>query len=116
MSLAVAARSSSQSLAHGTRHLVRIEAPLGVEAHVGRGLESRDESSLAVAGMGVVMGLVGALVAARSIEALLFGVAPFDPPTFIAIPFLLIVVALLASYLPARRAARIDPVRCLRSE
>jgi predicted permease len=73
-------------------------------------------SSLAVAAIGVVIGVAGALVAARSIEALLFGVAPVDPPTFIAIPLLLIVVALLASYLPARRAARIDPVRCLRSE
>ena len=50
MSLAVAARSSGQSLTHGARHLVRIEAPLGVEAHIGRGLEGGDEGGLAVAG------------------------------------------------------------------
>lgn len=74
------------------------------------------KSSLAVAVIGVGIGLVGALLAARSLEALLFGVAPIDPPTFVAIPLVLVAVALAASYLPARRAARIDPARCLRSE
>ena len=60
--------------------------------------------------------MAGAFVAARFIEALLFGIAPIDPPTFVAIPALLFLVALAASYVPARRAARIDPVICLRSE
>ncbi len=73
-------------------------------------------SSLAVTLTGVVLGLAGALVLARFIETLLFGVAPVDPLTFGAIPLLLILVALAAASLPARRAARIDPAVCLRSE
>ena len=65
---------------------------------------------------GVVIGVAGAMLAAGFMRSLLFGVEPLDPVTFSAIPALLTLVALAASYLPARRAARIDPVVCLRSE
>jgi predicted permease len=89
---------------------------LALGATPGRVRQLIVKTSLAVAMTGVGIGLIGALLLARFIEALLFGVAPFDPLTFAIIPLVLIVVALAASYLPARRAARIDPVVCLRSE
>lgn len=63
--------------------------------------------------IGVIVGLAGAFVLTRVIGNLLYGVTATDPATFVAIPFLLLVVALLACYLPARRAARLDPTRAL---
>jgi ABC-type antimicrobial peptide transport system permease subunit len=68
------------------------------------------------AGVGVVIGLIGAFLLSGSMSALLFQVQPRDPPVYTAVPLVLIVVALLASYLPARRAARIDPLIALRDE
>jgi ABC-type antimicrobial peptide transport system permease subunit len=71
---------------------------------------------MTLAGLGVGAGLVGAFVLTRFMQSLLFGIAPTDAVTFAAIPLLLVSVALLASYLPARRAARIDPMVSLRCE
>jgi putative ABC transport system permease protein len=65
-------------------------------------------------GIGVVLGLVGAALLSRFITALLFNVRPTDPTVYAAVSFVLIAVALLASYLPARRASRIDPLDALR--
>jgi putative ABC transport system permease protein len=65
---------------------------------------------------GVAFGLAGAYVFARMMQSLLFGVGTTDALTFTAIPLLLSVVALLASYIPARRAARIDPMISLRCQ
>lgn len=65
---------------------------------------------------GVAAGLAGAFVLTRFMQSLLFGVSAADPLTFGGIAAALTVVALAASYLPARRAARIDPVISLRSE
>ena len=67
-------------------------------------------------GIGVVLGLVGAALLSRSMTTLLFNVRPTDPTVYAAVSFVLIGVALLASYLPARRAARIDPLIALRDE
>ena len=67
-------------------------------------------------GIGVVLGLIGAAVLSRSMTTLLFNVRPTDPAVYGAVSFVLIAVALLASYLPARRAARIDPLVALRNE
>jgi len=71
---------------------------------------------LKLAGAGIVLGLIGAMVLTRLLRSLLFGVGPADPLTFVAVPLLLVFVALLACWLPARRAANVDPMEALRSE
>ena len=71
---------------------------------------------MGIAAVGVCAGLMGALALTRFMRNLLFGVAPLDPVTFVAVAVLLTAVALAASYLPARRAARIDPMVSLLSE
>ncbi len=75
---------------------------------VGRGLR--------LAGGGLALGIVGALAAGRVMTSFLFGVEPTDPLTFTVTSGLLLATALLASYVPARRATRIDPMCTLRSD
>jgi putative ABC transport system permease protein len=65
---------------------------------------------------GAAVGLLVAVLATRSLEALLYGISPTDPLTFAAVPALFLVVAVLASYGPALRATRTDPVKALRAE
>ena len=69
-----------------------------------------------MAAIGVFLGLSAAFALTRLISGLLYGVAPYDPVTFLAVSLLLMLVALLACYIPARRALRIDPATALRSE
>jgi putative ABC transport system permease protein len=66
--------------------------------------------------VGAVLGLVASLVLTRVMASLLYGVGAGDPLTFVAVPLLLSAVALIACYLPARRAAKIDPLIALRQE
>jgi putative ABC transport system permease protein len=73
-------------------------------------------SGLGLAAGGMVVGLIGAVLAARLVAGLLFGIHPMDPLSFVVIPALLLAVALAACYVPARRAARIDPLDALRQE
>lgn len=67
-------------------------------------------------GIGVALGLIGAFLLSSSMTSLLFNVKPTDPTVYAAVSFVLIAVTGLASYLPARRAARIDPLTALRDE
>jgi predicted permease len=69
-----------------------------------------------VALVGVVIGGIVALVLTRYIKSLLFGVEPLDVPSFAAVSAVMVAVALLASYIPARRASRVDPATALRAE
>jgi predicted permease len=74
------------------------------------------KQSLLLAVAGSVAGLAGAVVSASLLRRFLFEVRPFDPLTFCAVPILMICLALLAAWIPARRAASIDPMQALRAE
>jgi putative ABC transport system permease protein len=71
---------------------------------------------LRVTGVGVLVGNMGSLLLTRFIRSLLYGVTPTDPATFAGVLLLLAGVALVASFLPARRATRVDPIVALRYE
>ena len=89
---------------------------MAVGAQVGdvRRLVLTEAGALALAGTGLGIGC--AMVATRWLQALLFETSPLDPAVFLAVPLLLIGICLLASWSPARRAARINPMAGLRAE
>jgi putative ABC transport system permease protein len=104
-------------MAQATRRRTReigIRVALGAGAGEVRAMVLRQ--GMGMVGVGVVVGLVGAFLGARLLGALLYQVAPTDPVTFLVVPLLLGFVALLACWVPARRATRVDPVGALRAE
>jgi ABC-type antimicrobial peptide transport system permease subunit len=71
---------------------------------------------LALSAVGAVVGVVAAMALARLMSSLLFGIGPMDPAAYVAALVVIILAAALASYVPARRAATIDPIETLRAE
>jgi ABC-type antimicrobial peptide transport system permease subunit len=89
---------------------------------VALGARSRDivrtvlGTSVAVAVVGIVIGAVSSIFAGRLLESLLFGIKPYDPRVLGAVALLLVGLSTVANWIPARRAARADPLAALRSE
>jgi putative ABC transport system permease protein len=93
---------------------IGIRIALGADARrVTRMVVAEGARLVAVA---VTIGLVGAFAATRWLRSQLFGVEPHDAPTFVGVTVLLAGVAILACYVPARRASRVDPMEALRTD
>ena len=95
-------------------HEIGIRLALGAQSRNILRMVLRQGLGLAIAGAAV--GLVGALIVSHLMAGLLYSVRPTDPVTFAGVALLLIGVALLACYMPARRAIRVDPLVALRHE
>jgi len=95
-------------------HEIGIRIALGAERNSILQMVLRQGLALAIAG--ATVGLVDALIVSHLMAGLLYGVRPTDPLTFTGVTILLIGVALLACYLPARRTLRVDPLIALRHE
>ena len=93
---------------------IGVRMALGAQADQVRRMVIRQGLVLAVIGAGI--GLVGALALSRLISSLLYGIAPYDPLTLGGVTATLLLVAAFASWLPAMRAARIDPIEALRAD
>jgi putative ABC transport system permease protein len=96
------------------RHEIGVRMALGARPGIIFGLVLR--LIVILVGGGVVLGSLAALGVTRFLSSLLVGVAPWDPVTYASVDALLILVALVACYLPARRATRVDPSTALRYE
>jgi putative ABC transport system permease protein len=103
----------SYSVAQRTNE-IGIRMALGAQARDVLGLIVKD--GVKIVGVGLLLGIGGALALTRLMESLLFGVTTRDPLTFVAIGGLLSLVAMLACYIPAWRATRVDPLEALRCE
>jgi putative ABC transport system permease protein len=93
-------------------HELGVRMALGASGHTVQWMVVRQGLVLAVAG--VVVGMVVSLAAARTLRSMMFGITAHDPITFAVVGALLAIVAIVASYVPARRATRIDPLVALR--
>jgi len=79
-------------------------------------LRSVFSQGLRLVGIGVVLGVTAGAAVSRVLRAMLFGLSPFDPIAYMSVSLFLVAVALLACYLPARRATKVDPLTALRHE
>ncbi|HEX2463662.1 MAG TPA: ABC transporter permease [Thermoanaerobaculia bacterium] len=95
-------------------HEIGVRVALGADAMQVRQMVVREGMRLALAG--VAIGIAAAFALARSIAGFLYGVGAWDPVAFTVVPLVLIAVALIAVWLPARRASRVDPIVALRYE
>jgi putative ABC transport system permease protein len=93
---------------------IGVRVALGADANAIAGLVVGNGVRLTA--LGVCFGVAGALATSRSLDSMLYGVTPSDPVSFAAIPSLLGAIALIASYVPMRRALHVDPVEAMRSE
>jgi ABC-type antimicrobial peptide transport system permease subunit len=93
---------------------IGIRMALGAQPGDLRGMVVSEALRMGIAGLAI--GLAGALAASRLLGTMLFNVSPSDPVTFAAVGGLLLGVVLVAAYLPARRATRVDPMVALRAE
>jgi predicted permease len=103
----------SYSVSQRTRE-IGIRMALGAQPHQVAAPVLREAVRLAL--MGMAIGLLGAFLAARALSRFLFGVGSADPLTFAAVSLLLLAVAFVASYIPSRRAMRVDPIVALRTD
>jgi putative ABC transport system permease protein len=95
-------------------HEIGIRMALGARTENVRRLAMRHGLSPAFIGLG--LGVIGALAGTRLAASMLYGIRPRDPLTFVGVVALLVLVALGASWLPARRATRVDPITALRAD
>jgi len=103
----------SHLVTQGT-HDIGVRMALGAERS--RILTMVLRQGMELTGAGIVLGLVGAALLTRVMASLLFGVSTTDITTFFTVPLVLVATAALASYIPARRATRVNPVTALRDE
>jgi predicted permease len=96
------------------RNEIGIRMALGAQPGQVRGMILRESTWLAV--VGIVAGLTASLLLTRLVKSMLYGIQPYDPPTLAGGVLILLAVALAASWIPARRAARIQPMQALRHE
>ena len=101
-------------LVQQTTHEIGVRMALGAAPRAVLGMVLRNAMTMALGGIAV--GAVAALLATRLLSSMLYGVGATDPLTFVSVAGILTVVALLSSYLPARRATKVDPMVVLRYE
>ena len=96
------------------RREIGIRVALGASPAIVTGMFVR--RGVILTGVGVFVGLIGAVALTRVMASLLFGISPLDPLTYVAVSLLLVAAAATASYIPARKASAVDPVKALRAE
>ncbi len=96
------------------RREIGIRLALGAQQRHLKAMFVRDGVVLTI--MGIAIGLLSSAGLTRLMKAVLFGISPIDPPTYAAVPIVLLVAAILASYIPATRAGRVDPVDALKAD